>query len=577
MVMRGVLIISLLTSLFTLAQDEYIEIEVSSTAIEKGDVVSIMVKSSGKGDLIYEFPDEFQQRGAPLSGMSSNVKVVNGKSMVEQYSFLEYKGTFNKVGKFKIGPFQLQTSTGTITSNTVMIEVAKSVNMISEDPKNNLNQAIFGIIQQSKKEVYIGEPVVVEAKIYAQIDILQVDDFSSFSYEGPAQKIDVSSQHEAKRSYEEIAGRQLMTFDMGRTVFYPELDGTFEISPFEMLLLYNDPRRLFPERAKIRSNEAILNVKPLPDNAPLSFTGAVGQFDIKALVDRADVEQGKVLAYTIEVNGKGNIESLELPKINFPNGVMLYGDPEVEDSLFVTRTGLSGKKRITYFLQVNNAEDLNLAPLKLSYFNPEKETYETKVTNEISIHVQPSDHVVDLQLTPEDEMEESSQERRSFLPNKQKYLDPFVHLFDGWTSTAWSYPLVLSFALGFFWRVKHSNNEKLKSSKPAKLIGLEAFSALTKIEGSSISDEEFFQSLKTIIDDFLIEKFHLNKLDITREYLKSNYKELGVNEEEKGFLIELFDYADSARFGSIAAPINQQKWLDKSHELIQKLNKIKAD
>ena len=571
--MRGVLYISFFISLISIAQDEFLDLEVSSTSLEKGDVVSIMIKSSGKGDLIYEFPDEFQQRGTPLSGMSSNVKVINGKSIVEQYSFLEYKGTFNKVGKYKIGPFQLQTSSGTITSNSITIEVSKSINMISADPKDNLNQAIFGIIQQSKKEVYIGEPVVVEAKIYAQIDILQVDDFLTFSFEGPAQKIDVSGQHEAKRSYEEIAGRQLMTFDMGRTVYYPELDGTFEISPFEMLLLYDDPRRLFPERAKIRSNESMLRVKPLPENAPNGFAGAVGDYKIRSIVDRSEVDQGKVVAYTVEVSGKGNIENLELPKFKFPSGVMLYGDPEIEDSIFITRTGLSGKKRITYYLQMNKAKDIRLEPLKLVYFNPESEKYESRYSNEIEIKVAPSDDVVDLQLADQVDDEDANQERRSFLPEKKKGLDPYIDLFEGWTSTAWSYPILFSFVLGFFWRVKKTSEEKNKSNKPAKLIGLNAFNALTKLENDQkISDENFFQSLKVIVDDFLIDKYGLNKLDITREYLNNNYSQLGLTEEDRAYLIELYDYADSARFGLIGNEINQQKWLDKSHQLIQKLN-----
>jgi hypothetical protein len=571
--MKGWLVIAFLSSLTVIAQNEFLQIEVSSASVEKGDVVSISIKSSGKGDLIHEFPDEFEERGTPLSGMSSNVKVINGKSIVEQYSFLEYKGVFNKTGKFKIGPFELQTATGTIQSNTVTIEVTKSINMISADPRENLDQAIFGILQQSKDEVYLGEAVVVEAKVYAQIDILQVDNFDSFNYEGPAQKVDVSNQHETKRNYEQIEGRQVMTFDMGRTVYYPELDGTFEISPFEMLLLYDDPRRLFPERAKIRSNESMIKVKPLPSNAPKGFNGAVGDYNISASVDREKVKQGKVIAYTLEVSGKGNIENLELPKIQFPKGVMLYGDPEIEDSVLITRTGIVGKKRITYFLQLNKSKDLELSPLELVFFNPETENYESKFSDEISIEVEPDANVADLQVaTPKSEGKEDK-ERRSFLPEKKSYRDSYIDLFDGWTSTTWSYPLMLSFVMGLFWRVKKTNDEKNRISPPAKKIGLKAFRALTDIETTrEMKDEEFFQSLKRVMDDFLTDKYGLNRLDITREYLKNAYAKLGLSEDDKAFLIKLYDYADSARFGMIGDKIEKQEWLDQGHELIQKLN-----
>jgi hypothetical protein len=575
MVMRAVLYsLFLLFAVSTVyAQNETISIEVSSTNIEKGDLLTVLVKTTAQGDLNYEFPDEFKPYGAPSSGMSSKIKVINGKSIVEKYSYLEFKGIFSKTGSYKIGPFELQTSSGTITSNSIRVEVVKAINMISADPKDNLNQAIFGIIQQSKKEVFIGEPVIVEAKVYTQIDVLQVDDFSPFTFQGPAKKIDVSKQIETKRKFEEIAGRQVVTFEMGRMVFYPELDGTYEISPFEMLLLYNDPRSLFPERAKIRSNESSIRVKPLPANAPVSFNGVVGDFSVHAYTDRDKVDQGKVIAYTIEIEGKGNIESIDIPKIQFPSGAMLYGDPEVEDSIFITSSGLHGRKRITYFLQLNKAKDVTLPSFEFAYFSPENVQYELITIKEIPIQVSPSEDAVDLQIAQLADAPENVEERRSFLPERKMRQDRYTHLFDGWTSTVWSYPVFLSIIFGFFWRVKKGNGENGTKIKPIKTISLQAFNALNEIEAhSSITDEEFFKSVKEVLDNYLVERFVISKLDITRELIRNKTNDWGVTQQDTEYLLRIFDYADSAKYGLIGDSINQKEWLDKAHELIQKLN-----
>ncbi len=570
----------LLYSLFLLcivstvhAQDETISIEVSSTNIEKGDLLTVLVKTTAQGDLNYDFPDEYKPYGVPSSGMSSKIKVINGKSIVEKYSYLEFKGVFSKTGSYKIGPFELQTPSGTITSNSVTVEVVKAINMISADPKDNLNQAIFGIIQQSKEEVYIGEPIIVEAKVYAQIDVLQVDDYTPFTYQGPAQKVDVSKQIETKRKFEEIAGRRVSTFEMGRMVYYPELDGTFEISPFEMLLLYNDPRSLFPERAKIRSNESTIRVKPLPDNAPIAFNGVVGDFSVHAYTDRDKVDQGKVIAYTIEIEGKGNVENIDIPKIQFPSGAMLYGDPEVEDSIFISSSGLHGVKRVTYFLQLNKAKDVTLPSFEFAYFSPENEQYEVVTIKEIPIQVEPSEDAVDLQIAQLTDAPESVEERRSFLPERKMRQDRFTHLFDGWTSTVWSYPVLLSIIFGFFWRVKKANDENGSKVKPLKTISLQAFNALNEIEANpSISDEEFFKSVKEVLDTYLVERFGISKLDITRDFIRNKTNDWGVAQHDIDYLLRIFDYADSAKYGLIGDSINQKEWLDDAHELIQKLN-----
>ncbi|HAW81057.1 MAG TPA: hypothetical protein DCX27_15905, partial [Balneola sp.] len=258
-------------------------------------------------------PDEFVQSGPTHSGMSSSVDYSNGKGEVIRFSFQKFSGYFDAEGEYKIGPIKIQTANGEIESKSVMVKVHKRQNMISEDPSKNMDKAIFGIIEQSKKEIYEGQPIILEGKVYSQIDILQVENFNTFKFEGPAEVHSLQNANQVSRKYEVVSGKDVVTFKIGKSLIFPDKTGNYEISPFEVILLYDDPRKLFPERAKIRSNTTKLRIKPLPDGTPNSFIGAVGHFDVSASFNGTTVEQGKVVELNIRVFGHGNLHNIEAP------------------------------------------------------------------------------------------------------------------------------------------------------------------------------------------------------------------------------------------------------------------------
>lgn len=562
-------------SILGLAQDSFVELEVSNSTIEKGESVSITIKYSGDGKLLYDFPDEFKQRGGVLSGMSSNVKVVNGKSTVEKFTFEKITGSFRKAGNYKIGPVKLQTSSGEVESNSVTVKVEKALNMISANPADNLDQAIFGIIQQSKKEVYIGEPIIVEAKVYAQIDVLQIENYDPFNFEGPAEKIDLKLNREATRNYEEISGRQVMTFSLGRTIFYPELNGNYEISPFEMIVLYDNQRKLFPERARIRSNESKVKVKPLPSNAPQSFNGAVGKFELSASIDKSNIEQGKVMALTIELNGVGDIDNLSLPKPILPEGALFYGDPEKSDSVFISSVGVEGRKKVTHYIQMNNAGEKYIPAFKFTFFNPESEKYETIDSKPLKITVDPSDDVAEL-LTSETESEEVEEqiERRAFIPEKKNVKQANDKWFEGWKSSSLFIPILTSLIFGLVVKVKEKENNKELQDDLKKSNLIQAFEALNKLENEKekFSNDKFLIKVKSILDDTLVRYYRISKPLLTRDFIKNKIQSDLLSSQDKEFLIELNDKTDSFNYGAELMDIDHKKILDKSHAIIQKIN-----
>ena len=63
-----------------------------------------------------------------------------------------------------------------------------------------------------------------------------------------------------------------------------------------------------------------ITVKPLPTaNKPASFNGAVGRYTMQAKASPLEVTVGDPVTLNIQISGQGAIDSLNLPKLDWPS------------------------------------------------------------------------------------------------------------------------------------------------------------------------------------------------------------------------------------------------------------------
>src|SRR5690554_2446868 len=241
-------------SFHVFGQQEFVDLEIHPKNVEIGQSISITLKTNVKGHLDMDMPEEFIQSGAVQSGMSSSIKYINGQQKVVQYNFQSFTGYFEEAGTFIIGPATVSNKKQKYQSESHQIKVSQRQNMISDDPAKNLNQIIFGIIQQSRKEIYEGESIVVEGKVYSQVEILQVDDFTPFTMEVASENHALTNSNQVSSAYEVLNGKNVQTFKIGKSLIFPEKVGKHTIQPFQTTIVYNDWRKIFPERIKVVSN-----------------------------------------------------------------------------------------------------------------------------------------------------------------------------------------------------------------------------------------------------------------------------------------------------------------------------------
>ena len=558
-------------SIISFGQKPYIDLQIEPSTAEVGQQVIIVLRTNSEGDLEFELPDEFIQSGGVQSGMSSSINYINNKAQVEKYSYQKIAGHFEKSGKYKVGPAKLRASSGELVSNSFVINVIKPINMISEDPGKNLNEPIFGIIQQSAREIYEGEAVLLEAKVYAQVDIIQIDRFKNFEFQGPSETELLHTSSDVDREYEQMMGRNLLTFKAGKSIVFPERTGTFEISPFEMTIFCTDARSMYPARVNIKSNESSVKVKPLPDGAPSSFIGAVGDFSISSKGKAQVIEQGKVFELEVEIAGIGNTHNIEVPQLNLPKGLVIYGDPTQATKVNFTSRGAEGSKTVTYYIQVNRGTNVEIPSIEIAYFDPKQEVYKTQSTIPFTLKVIPDERSFSQLSVDKEEsiLEEAKNFQGPLVVKTSSRVETIMTLrmFSALTTV----PLALAIVFGLMVKYRQENEEEMTQKQLTKNAYRNAKDSLSELKSNK--KEDVFSGLSAVLTNFLSDKWNCSTADITRELIDQKQELGAIDITSSNELKQLMDTFDAARFGILNVE-STDNIIQRTESIIFEIDKI---
>ena len=157
---------------------------------------------------------------------------------------------------------------------------------------------------------------------------------------------------------------------------------------------FNDPffnRNFQNVELKVESNPLTINVKPLPSKGkPLGFGGAVGSFKMSSTIDQTELKTNEPLTLKVTVTGKGNLELIEALPLTFPPDFETY-DPKVTNNLSKNSSGISGSRTLEYLIIPRNAGEFQIKPVEFSFFDPARHSYSVLSTPLYNIKVNKGD------------------------------------------------------------------------------------------------------------------------------------------------------------------------------------------
>ena len=159
---------------------------------------------------------------------------------------------------------------------------------------------------------------------------------------------------------------------------YPQKTGQIVIKPATLMLP-------IPRGRKTLTTEPLkLDIQPLPEvGKPSNFSGAVGEYQISAQVDRSSVEAGSAFTLSIQLSGRGNMQTVTAPKLPPVAGVVVNGPNLIEGSTPTNRT-------YAYALIPARTGALRIPAIAYVYFDPSRAVYATTQTTPIPVSVRPN-------------------------------------------------------------------------------------------------------------------------------------------------------------------------------------------
>jgi len=379
-----------------------------------GQTVQMEIKVTGANNA--DLPAEISVDGLEIhqTGTSRQFEMHNlttSSSTVYIYTILALKP-----GTFIIPPQMIRVGSSSLRTPALKLNVSDSANRSTRSNQTaqpaNPNQLAFAELIVPKKSAFVGEIVPAEIRLgfdpRAHPKLIDGPEVSGQGF--TAQKLQQGGENLETingRTYDvvtfktAIAAARAGKFDLGPVkakaqVLVPRRPETRRSrSPFDLFNLddpfsdpfFSDPFGQFGERREIEINSdpVAFEVKPLPQNAPASFSGAIGNFTMTTEAKPKSVQVGDPITVTSTISGRGNFDRVNAPALEDEQGWHKY--PPSSKFKQDDEVGISGTKTFEMVLSPNEKKQ-SIPLLAFSYFDPVKERYMTLHSDPIAITVQ---------------------------------------------------------------------------------------------------------------------------------------------------------------------------------------------
>src|SRR5213080_3510233 len=377
---------AILAASSTFADSPSVTAVLSNSEVAVGETVELQIKVTGPGDA--RPPEEISIDGLEIhaTGTSRQFEIQNFTtdwSVTYNYTVLPLQA-----GRFTIPPQTVRAGGKLLKTAELVLNVGYSAgrSYAARPSRGDQSQPVsardllFAELIVPKKIAYVGEIVPVQIRMgfdpRVRPRLIEPPEITGQGF--TAQKLQESSQSAETvggRSYEvvtyktAIAAARAGKFEIGPVTAKaqvivprrPSAPRAHPRSPFDMFNqddpfsdpFFSNPFSQVGERreVEIKSEPVALEVKPLPPNAPVSFSGAIGNFTMATDAKPRTVQVGDPVTVTTTISGRGNFDRVNAPVVEDERGWHKY--PPSSKFKQDDEVGISGTKTFEMVLSPN--------------------------------------------------------------------------------------------------------------------------------------------------------------------------------------------------------------------------------
>lgn len=453
--------------------------------------------------------------------------------------------------------------------------------------KIELKKDIFARIIVDKYKVYLGEQLTASVKIYTAVNSTgfeaeKVPNFNGFW----SQDIKLPEKPEMKR--EIINGKEYVSVEIKKIVLFPTKTGTLEITPLNMKTIALVPVQSMPAQRNRRqprdlfelmemqmeemmrgtfnsieykqipynltSGSVKIQVLPLPDNAPKSFGGAVGNFTMNAYTNKKNLKTDETLEYKIEVQGKGNLPLIENPKMEWDEDFEVF-EPTLKEN-YNPLPVYNGSKTWNFVAIPHNPGKYKTPPIEFTYFDLTKKAYVTLKADptELEITGSPTKRKGNSKSFDGNNLAKQKIGNIETVSAITNYHAP-LNMFWLWCLI----PLFLVVIYEIYERLSSGASSRFADDKKIAAM-LQKQMKLAKIELDKNDKIAFYNETTRCIWSYLANKLQMETSELNRENIQERLSLVGVSESSSQQLIAVLDSCEMGLYSSFGTENMKQRY-----------------
>jgi hypothetical protein len=392
------------------SQDTEVTASVGSDTVGVQDQFQLKITVSGRDSGDAESPIL-----PPLQGF----KVVSGPNVSSQYQWINGRSGSSKSfiyilipekeGQFTIDRAEVRVAGRVYKTQQLHVRVTSAPRSTPTQQQRNPNpldlfeeddipnhapagDSVFVRAELDRNSAYPGQQVTLSYRIYTRVSIsgIQLQDsppLSGFWVE------DLDVDKNPKGTLQVINGREYQAFTIKKQALFATTTGKLKI-PASIFAVSAGTAGDFggvfgrTETLYRKTEDLVLDVKPLPSaGRPADFGNAVGSFDLTTGIDKTQVATGEAVALRVKLEGRGNLKMI--PDISIPPfpDFTIYSSKRADTIRSFGGNQIGGDKTWEYVIVPKAPGRQTIPPLSFSFFNPEKEKYQTVTTTPLSLNV----------------------------------------------------------------------------------------------------------------------------------------------------------------------------------------------
>ena len=318
------------------------------------------------------------------TGNSQNFSIVNGQ--MSSTVTITFSVSPKRTGDFVIPAMTVDVNGQSLTSPPLKLKVVPP-NSPPPQAVSSGSEAAFMRLTLAKTNVYVGEVITANIKIYLRDDVEEHGQPQISSL--PADGFSIG-KGVYQNAYREQIGNRVYTVIPASLALTVTRTGPVNVGPVMGSIVIvlpssnsgSDPffRRFFnagdQKQISLATDAVTLNALALPkENVPANFNGAVGKYTLTVTAGPTNVAVGDPITVRVQISGRGALDALSLPDQPAWRDFKAY--PPTQNVKTTDQLGIEGAKTFEQIVTPQNTDVHELPAFAFSFFDPAAGTYRT--------------------------------------------------------------------------------------------------------------------------------------------------------------------------------------------------------